>query len=97
MGPSHLFKEKAMFEKMKLWVFQNVIIKKVIGKVAKHAATAIVGLLSTVVFATKVKPILDTLGIEYTPEKIAAGLVVILTGLAGGLWNYIEHRFFTKK
>jgi hypothetical protein len=68
-------------------------MKKVIQKVAKHGATAIIGLLSSVVFIGKVKPILDSLGIVIDVGQLQAGIIVLLTGLLGGLWNFIDHRF----
>lgn len=71
-------------------------MKKVIQKIAKHGTTALVGLLSSVVFTAKVKPILDSLGIVIDISQLEAGLVVLITGLLGGLWNFIDHRFFNK-
>jgi hypothetical protein len=68
----------------------------VIQKVAKHGATAIIGLLSSVVFIGKVKPILDSLGIVIDQGQLETGLIVLFTGLMGGLWNFIDHRFIKK-
>lgn len=83
-------------DKLKSWILGSVIMKKVIQKVAKHGATALVGLLSSVVFTGKVKPILDSLGIVIDVSQLEAGLIVLITGLLGGLWNFIDHRFIKK-
>ncbi len=83
-------------DKIKSWILGSVIMKKVIQKVAKHGATAIIGLLSSVVFIGKVKPILDSLGIVIDQGQLETGLIVLFTGLMGGLWNFIDHRFIKK-
>jgi len=85
-----------MFDKLKMWIIGSVIMKKVILKVAKHGTTALLGLLNSGWVAQVVIPILNQLGITIDYVQFQAGLVVLLTGLLGGLWNYIEHRFFKK-
>ena len=85
-----------MIDKLKVWLIGSVIMKKVAQKVAKHATTALLGLMSGVWFSKNVAPILNQLGISIDFNSFEAGLVIILTGLVGGLWNYLEHRFFNK-
>lgn len=85
-----------MLDKLKAWIIGSVIMKKVVQKVAKHAATALMGLLSSIIFTDKVKPVLDSLGITIDQSELGAGLVVLITGLLGGLWNFIDHRFLNK-
>jgi hypothetical protein len=82
-----------MFKKLKNWIIGKVIMGKVIGKLAKHGATAIVGLISAPMFVEKIQPILDQIGITINEGNLEAGLIVLLTGAAGALWNYIAHRF----
>jgi hypothetical protein len=81
--------------KIKDWILGNVIVKKVIGKFAKHATGAIVGLL----FGPKLAPILEPIfrAMELTPEQLEAGLVIGLTASFGAIWNFIEHRFIKNK
>jgi len=81
-----------MIDKIKQWIFGKVILKKVIGKLAKHATGAFVGLLAS----PAVAPWITKLGITIDPDKLEAGLIVVLVGLFGALWNYIEHRFIKK-
>jgi|WetSurMetagenome_2_1015567.scaffolds.fasta_scaffold169932_2 hypothetical protein len=85
-----------MFTKLKAWFIGDVIVKKVILKIAKHGTTALVGLLNSGWVANVLIPILNQLGISIDYTQFQAGLVVLLTGLLGGLWNYLEHRFFSK-
>jgi hypothetical protein len=85
-----------MFDKLKSWIIGSVIVKKVIQKVAKHASTALVGILSSGWAAKILVPILAQLGVSINFDEFQAGMIVLLTGLLGGLWNYIDHRFFNK-
>ena len=82
-----------MIDKIKVWLFGSVIIKKVIGKFAKHATTAIIGLVSS----PAVAPWLGKLGVDINPDTLEAGLFVVLTGLFGAAWNFVEHRVSKKK
>lgn len=74
---------------VKAW-FENIVAKFILNKGVKHGTAAIVGLLGTAVFAAKVKPILDQLGISINQEQLTAGLTVMLTGAAGALINTIQ-------
>jgi len=85
-----------MLSKLKNWLIGSVIMKKVIGKLAKHATGAIIGIMSASWFTGSVQPILDKLGITINEGQLETGLVVILIGLFGAAWNFAEHRF-TKK
>lgn len=78
-----------MITKIKDWIFGKVIVSKVIGKFVKHASGALVGLL----FGDKIpllKPALEAA--QLTEVQVEAGLIVILTGIFGAAWNFIEHR-----
>ena len=77
-----------MISKIKDWIFGKVILKKVLGKFAKHGAGALIGVLSSPVVA----PWLNNLGITVDETQLTAGLMVVLTGLFGAAWNFIEHR-----
>jgi hypothetical protein len=81
-----------MFTKIKEWIIGKVIMKKVLGKFVKHAAGALVGLLSS----PAVAPWLEQLGVSVDESQLTAGLMVILTGLFGAIFNYVEHRFIKK-
>lgn len=85
-----------MFDKLKTWLIGSVIMKKVMGKVAKHATTAITGFVTGGWFAANVLPVLSQLGISINYETMSTGTEVLFIGLMGGLWNYIEHRFIKK-
>jgi hypothetical protein len=89
-------RKRKMIDKLKTWLIGSVIMKKVIQKVAKHAATALIGIMSGVWFSKNIAPVLNQLGISVDFNSFEAGLIIILTGLMGGLWNYLEHRFFKK-
>ena len=78
-----------MLSKIKKWIFGKVILGKVVGKFAKHGAGAIVGLLSSPVVA----PWVANLGITVDETQLTAGLVVVMTGLYGAVYNFVEHRF----
>jgi hypothetical protein len=65
-----------------------VILKKVLGKFVKHAAGALVGLLSS----PSVAPWVENLGVTVDETKLTAGLMVVLTGVFGAVWNFVEHR-----
>jgi hypothetical protein len=81
-----------MFTKLKNWIIGSVIMKKVIGKFAKHATGALVGILAS----PKVAPILDKFGISVDSAAMEASLIIVLVGLFGSIWNYIEHRIIKK-
>jgi len=83
-----------MIEKLKKWILGSVIMKKVIAKFAKHGAGVVVGLMSAPWFLAKVQPILDQIGVTINAGQLETGMVVILTGLFGSAWNFVEHRFF---
>lgn len=89
-------KEDTMLTKLKRWIIGSVIMKKVIGKFAKHASGVLTGLLSAPLFVDKIQPYLDQLGITINEGQLEAGLVVVMTGLFGALWNFIEHRLLNK-
>ena len=75
----------------KLWnkLVGQVIIRKVIGKFLKHGVTALAAYLGS-------KPVMDQLGISIDWTTFEGGALVILTGLGGAAWNFLEHRFFKK-
>jgi len=81
-----------MIAKIKAWLLGKVILKKVAGKFVKHAAGALIGLLSS----PAVAPWMDKLGISIDEAQLTAGLMVVLTGLFGAAWNFIEHRWIKK-
>jgi len=85
-----------MIDKLKEWIIGSVIVKKVIQKVAKHGTTALVGILTSGWCSKILVPILNQLGISINFDEFQAGMIILLTGLLGGLWNYIDHRFFNK-
>lgn len=85
-----------MINKIKTWIIGSVIVRKVIQKVAKHGTTAVLGLLNSGWAAEVLVPILNQLGISINYDAFQTGMVVLITGLMGGLWNFIEHRFFKK-
>lgn len=72
---------------IKVWL-QKFITSQIITKAVKHAVAGIIGLLSSVIFTVKVKPVLDTLGITIDPIHLAEGLTVFFTGLAGSIMNW---------
>lgn len=81
-----------MIGKIKAWLFGSVIMKKVAGKFAKHGTGAILGLLAS----PKVAPWLDKVGVSIDSATMEAGLTVVLIGLFGAAWNFIEHRLVKK-
>jgi len=83
-----------MFDKIMQWIFGKVAPKKVIGKLAKHATGAIIGLLFGGQIAPYVKPIFDSMNLSQ--GQVEAGMTVALIGIFGAAWNYIEHRFIKK-
>ena len=80
-----------MWQKIKAWVFGKVIASKVVGKLVKHAAGALTGLLFGGKLAPHVGPMFEAM--ELSQGQVEAGLVVLFTGLFGAAWNFIEHRF----
>lgn len=74
----------------------GIIVQKVIGKFVKHATGALIGLLTGPWFAAKVAPILNQLGVTIDWNSFSAGAQVLLIGLFGALWNWAQHRFFSK-
>ena len=81
-------KGELMFTKLKTWLLGDVILKKVVGKFAKHATGAIIGLLAS----PQVAPWLTSLGVSIDETQLTAGLIVALTGAFGSIWNFVEHR-----
>ena len=77
-----------MFDKIKRWFLGSVIMKKVAGKFAKHAAGAAVGLLSLPV----VSKYMEQLGVTVDQAQMEAGLVVLIVGAFGAARNFVEHR-----
>jgi len=75
----------------KKW-FQGVLVRKVIQKIAKHGAGALVALLSSGWFASSIQPYLDQLGITIDKNSMEAGLIIIIAGVLGGLQNWLKHR-----
>ena len=74
----------------------KVIVSKVLAKVVKHGATAlaglIVGAMSSPWFIENVAPVTDAMGIEVSEKGLEAGLVIVLSGIAGAILNYVKHR-----
>jgi len=70
-------------------IFGPVILKKVVGKLAKHAVTTLAGLLAS-------KPILENTGVIIDYTQLETWAAVAFGGLAGSLWNFIQHRFKKK-
>ncbi len=82
-----------MFDKIKnlfnVKAWMETLVKGfILKKGVKHATSAVIGLISGVFFSTKVKPILDQMGITIDPIHLAEGLTVFLSGLAGSLMNW---------
>lgn len=78
-----------MIGKIKEWIFGKVIFGKVLGKFTKHASGVIVALM----FGDKfpfLKPILEAMGL--TEGQVEIGLIVMMTGAFGAIWNFVEHR-----
>lgn len=89
-----------MITKLKQWILGKVIVKKVMGKWVKHAAGALTGLILGVMsapwFATHVSPVVEQipqLKSLLSADGIESALMIILTGVFGAVWNYVEHRF----
>lgn len=78
-----------MIGKIKDWLLQGVILRKVIGKFVKHGVTALAALIAS-------KPFLADAGIAIDWSKFESWATVALGGLAGAAWNYVEHRFVKK-
>lgn len=78
-----------MIGKIKDWLFQGVIVRKVVGKFVKHA----IGGLAALVAA---HPAIQDAGITIDWTQLETWAVPALTGLFGAGWNYIEHRFIKK-
>lgn len=75
---------------VKAWI-ENVIYKKVVGKGVKGAVSAVLGLFGSALFISKVKPVLDSLGIQIDQVQLTAGLTVFFTGAAAALMNWVKH------
>ena len=67
-------------------------MKKVMGKFAKHGTGAIIGFLT----GPKVAAIIASMGITFDPDKMEAGLIVVMTAAFGAIWNFVEHRIVKK-
>ena len=92
-----------MLTKIKNWLIGKVIVKKVLGKWVKHASGAmsglILGLKTAPWFVAHVAPVVEKipqLKDLLSQDNLEAALVVILTGVFGAGWNYVEHRFLKK-
>lgn len=72
----------------KAWI-ENAVAKWLMTKGVKHATAGVIGLMGSVLFTTKIKPVLDSLGIEINQTQLAEGLTVLFTGLAGSLMNLV--------
>ena len=66
-------------------VFGKVIMKKVVGKFVKHATGALIALFAS-------NPILAEAGINIDFAKFEAWLAVVVAGLFGAAFNFLEHR-----
>lgn len=78
-----------MLDKIKAFLFQGVIIKKVVGKFVKHAIGGLIGLIAA-------HPVINDIGITIDWGKLESWAIVALTGLFGAAWNYVEHRVVKK-
>jgi hypothetical protein len=78
-----------MIDKIKMWLLGDVILKKVALKFAKHGITTLAGLVAA-------KPAIADAGVTIDFTKLESWAVVAIGGLAGSVWNYIQHRFFKK-
>jgi len=92
-----------MISKIKNWLIGKVIVKKVLGKWVKHASGALSGLILGAMsgpwFVSHVSPIIENipqLKDLFTPTNLEGALIVVLTGLFGAIFNYVEHRFIKK-
>lgn len=81
--------EKAMIQKIKDWLFQGVIVQKVIGKFVKHAIGGLVAVVAA-------HPVIAQAGVTIDWAKLETWAIPVLTGLFGSAWNYVEHRFVKK-
>jgi len=72
---------------LKAWT-ETFLFKQIVNKGSKHAVTAVVGLLGSAVFTTKIKPVLDQLGISIDPVQLTTGLTVLFSGAAGWIINW---------
>lgn len=84
-----MFKKIGNLFNVKAWL-ESFVAKMVLEKGVKHAVTAVVGLLGSAVFLTKVQPVLTQLGIDIDPKELAAGLTVFFGGAAGWLINWAQ-------
>lgn len=81
-----------MITKLRNFLLGKVIVKKVIGKFAKHSTGAVVGFLSS----PQAIELLNSLGVTVDKEKFQAGLMIVFIGLFGAAWNFVEHRWLRK-
>lgn len=78
-----------MLDKIKTFLFQGVILRKVVGKFVKHAIGGVAGLVAA-------HPVINDIGITIDWKQLEAYAIPALVGLFGAGWNYIEHRFVKK-
>jgi len=81
-----------MWEKIKKFIIGKVIFSKVLGKLVKHATSALVGLLFGAELAPYVQPIIKAM--DLTQAQVEAGLMVAFAALFGAIWNFVQHRIF---
>lgn len=71
------------------WIFEGVIVKKVLGKFVKH----FIGVLVAIIAAN---PMVKEAGVIIDWAQFEVWLVATLGGLFGAAFNYIQHRFIKK-
>jgi hypothetical protein len=83
-----------MWAKLKNLLNPSIWIDKIaanwmLTKGVKHATTGLMGLLGTALFTGKIEPLLLSYGITINHVTLQESLMVLLTGVAGTLVNWI--------
>lgn len=83
-----------MFDKIKnvlnirAWV-ESFLFKKVLVKGVKHASTALIGIITSLLSSPKIAELLKTLGISINSAELTVGLSATIAGILGWIFNYV--------
>lgn len=78
---------------LKAWS-ETFVSKMLMTKAVKHATAVVIGLFSSVVFTTKIKPVLDHWGFSIDTTHLAESLTIFFSGVAGSLMNWITKTIY---
>lgn len=85
-----------MMDKMKSWLFGDIILPRLLARGVRHATTYLASFLASAYFATKIEPILQQYGISISKAELVGSIGTILGSLSGAILHYVQYQVLKK-